>query len=94
MELPSNKQVSRDLLIDMFETVVTEKFTLEASYADAFQTLNDNLAEGTYEELGPLDDTDITAIYDELSDVVIECEGKLRAVLGEYERECQKIRSW
>ena len=84
VKLPSGYEINKEILVELCEGIIAEKFMWECSYAEAFETTEENLREGQIIDIPALNEADITFLYDALKDVVIDCETALRSTLGTY----------
>jgi len=94
MKLPSGYEISKEKLVEMCEVIISDKFMWECSYAEAFETTEENLREGQIIDIPALNDEDIKFLYDLLSDVVTDCETALRKTLGTFMAGNAVVNSW
>lgn len=84
MKLPSGYEINKEMLVVLCERIIAEKFMSECSYAEAFENTEDALREGQFTDIPALNKDDIAFLYDALSDVVMDCEARLRSTLGTF----------
>ncbi|MBA7638614.1 hypothetical protein ES703_46270 [subsurface metagenome] len=94
MKLPSGNEISKEMLVEMCEGVIGEKFMMECPFDEAFEPTAETLHEGNYTDIPALDDDDITFLYNALKDVVIEAEARLRSTLGTFMAHSIVVNSW
>lgn len=94
MKLLSGYEISREKLLEIFESIVAEKYMMECTYAEAFEPTAISLADGDWDDIPVLDGADIRLLSVWLVGPVIECEQKLRATLSEFEASNKDINSW
>jgi len=94
MKLPSGYEISKEMLVVLCERVISDKFLAECSYAEAFENTEDGLREGQFADIPALDKDDIAFLYDALSNVVMDCEARLRNTLSTFMAHSIVVNSW
>lgn len=90
MKLPSGRDVNKEQLVEMCETVAMEKLVMECTFTEAFELAS----EDNWPGLPALDKADISYLHEALKDVVIDCEAALRSTLGTFMAENETVKSW
>lgn len=94
MKLPSGHEIGKEQLVVLCERIIGEKFMIECTYEEAFESTGDSLSEGEFTDIPALDDADISYLYDVLKGVVIDCEAALRSTLGTFMANNATVNSW
>lgn len=94
MKLPSGNEISKETLVEMCETIISEKLLWECTYGEAFETTEESLREGQYVGIPALDEDNIHFLFEALKHVVVDCEAKLRSTLDTFMAENATVKSW
>lgn len=91
MKLPSGIELSHEKVEELCEVVIREKFQLECTFVEAFESTADGLREGGFDGIPVLESEDIKFLSDALANMVIFCVVALESTLGTYLEEHLRV---
>ncbi len=94
MKLPSGNEISKEQLVEMCEGIIGEKFMMECTCGEAFETTGESLREGNYVGIPALNEDDIHFLFEALKHVVMDCETALRKTLDTFMADSTVVNSW
>lgn len=84
MKLPSGIELLREKVEELCEAVIREKFQLECTTQEAFESTADGLREGGFDDIPVLGQEDIKFLYDALRHPVFGCVEELTKTFAAY----------
>lgn len=84
MKLPSGVELPREKVEELCESVIREKFYLECTTQEAFESTAESLAAGEFEDIPVLDEQEIKFLYEAIRHEVFGCVEELTKTLAAY----------
>ena len=84
MKLPSGVEIPREKVEELCEVVIREKFQLECTTYEAFESTREDLLEGSLDDIPVLEEEDVKFLYEAIRHLVFDCVEALTETLAAY----------